>query len=233
MTVLGIESATAVCGVAIVADGVVLADSRIVQKNVHAEKLLTLVDDVLRKSGQTMSGVSGIAISIGPGSFTGLRIGLSVAKGLSYATGIPLVAVPTLEALAETLVQSMHGEEPRHILAMIDARRDEVYCQLFRLAEGTVVKVWEEKDRALDEVLADLKDLPVMVTGDANEKLAALLQVAATGKTESIRFADPEAARCSAATVALIGERLLRDGRTEDLAVLEPRYIKEFFFKSR
>ena len=84
MIVLGIESATALCGVALVASGAVQADTRIVQKNVHAEKLLTLVDEVLRKSGRTLHEVSGIAISIGPGSFTGLRIGLSVAKGLSY-----------------------------------------------------------------------------------------------------------------------------------------------------
>ncbi len=233
MTVLGIETATAVCGAALVVDGCVVAESSVREKNVHAEKLLTLVKGVLAQSGRPLSEVSGLAISIGPGSFTGLRIGLSVAKGLSFATGMPLVAVPTLEALAERL-GGMHPKgKPGNVLAMIDARRDEVYCQLFRIEGEQTVRVWEERDRTLEEVQREIAGMTVTVTGDANEKFGAWLRNGGSGDSAGIRFADPELSLCSAATVALHGERLLGDGRRDDPGLLEPRYIKEFFFKSR
>ena len=233
MIVLGIETATTVCGAALVVDGVVVTESSIAEKNVHAEKLLTMVNAVLEKSGLALTKVSGIAISIGPGSFTGLRIGLSVAKGLSYATGIPLVAVPTLEALARRLTAMHPIGNPGYVLPMIDARRDEVYCQLFRLEGEEAEQVWEERDRTLSEVLAELRGISVTVTGDANEKLKDWLIAGGMTERNGIAFADTELSRCSAATVALRGERLLQARQTEDPALLEPRYIKEFFFKSR
>ena len=100
MTLLGIETATAVCGVALVRDGEVLAEKAVEERYAHAEKLFGFLDDVLESSGVPLRELHGIAVSIGPGSFTGLRIGLSVAKGLHVATGIPVIPVPTMEALA-------------------------------------------------------------------------------------------------------------------------------------
>ena len=102
MIVLGIETATAVCAVALVDDDVVRAERRYEIPQAHSEKLMECVDDCLKSAGLALSSIDGIAISIGPGSFTGLRIGLSVAKGLAFATDKPVVGVPTLEALAVT-----------------------------------------------------------------------------------------------------------------------------------
>ena len=100
MKILGIETATSVCAAAIVDDGDVLTEQWIEAQHSHSEKLITLIDKCLQTVNCELKSLAGIAVSIGPGSFTGLRIGLSVAKGLSYASGVPLVSIPTLKALA-------------------------------------------------------------------------------------------------------------------------------------
>jgi tRNA threonylcarbamoyladenosine biosynthesis protein TsaB len=226
MTVLGIETATAVCGSAVWDDGRLAALEEINEGRVHAERLLPLIDSALRTSGRTAASLHAIAVSIGPGSFTGLRIGLSIAKGLVLATGVPLVAVPTLEALASRTVRVLKATG--RVLAAIDARRDEVYCQLFEADGERVVPLWEPRDVAVDRLLVELGSTPVLVTGDGRGKVMAR---AAGG---GVRFdeADASAAACSAGEVARLGEMLARAGKTEDPALLEPRYIKEFFLSS-
>ena len=231
MTVLGIETATSVCAAALVADGAVIAEELRDERYIHAEKLLPMIDAVLRAGTSEVEGLGGIAVSIGPGSFTGLRIGLSVAKGLAYAHGTPLVAVPTLQALAERTLREWKAEE--HVLAAVDARRDEVYCQLFRQVGGTLLPVWEERSQSVHDCVEDIGERIVSVTGDGGGKLAAYLQASGSRGTATFRFVDEPVSRCSAAVVAMLGERLLRGGRTENPATLEPRYVKDFFFQAR
>ncbi len=107
--ILSIETATELCGVALVHNRSCIAQRSVVEKNVHSERLMVLVDEVLREADVDLGALDGIAVSIGPGSFTGLRIGLSVATGLAYARSLPLAAVPTLDAVAyEALRLSCH-----------------------------------------------------------------------------------------------------------------------------
>lgn len=233
MKVLGIETATTVCAAAVASDGTIAAESWLDHRNVHAEKLLGLIDTVLLQSKRSLSALDGIAVSIGPGSFTGLRIGLSVAKGLVYATGTPLLAVPTLQALAQKAVDAGAVPTSGCVLPMLDARRDEVYCQLFSVNNNDIAPIWDERDVTLADLLRELGDRDVTVTGDAHQKLSRELGTRSPARTSRIRFVDAAVARCSAGTVALLGERLLQQGRVEDPAALEPRYIKEFFFKAR
>lgn len=226
MTVLGIETATSVCGAAVWHDGSLEALEEVNERRVHAERLLPLIDAALRRSGREAKSLDAIAVSIGPGSFTGLRIGLSIAKGLALATGVPLVAVPTLEALAARCARS--GAKDGLILAALDARRDEVYCQLFNAAAGTATPAWEPRDLAVDRLVDELGSRHVLITGDGRAKVMAR----AAGR--DVRFEEPDdaTALCSAADVARLGEVLARAGATEDPALLEPRYIKEFFLNS-
>jgi tRNA threonylcarbamoyladenosine biosynthesis protein TsaB len=122
MNVLGIETATGVCGAALAVNGVIAAVEEIDRQKIHAEKLVSLVTAVLRAGGITPRDLDGIAVSIGPGSFTGLRIGLSAAKGLAYATGVPLLAVPTLEALANRAERDGILPSEGWLCAALDAR---------------------------------------------------------------------------------------------------------------
>jgi len=233
VTILGLETATAVCSAAVIEDGSVRAEATVEERHVHAEKLLPQIEQVLKESSTGLEEISGIAVSIGPGSFTGLRIGLSVAKGLGYARRTPLVAVPTLQALAQRLPEAGGSGPTESILAALDARRDEVYAQLFEVREGRAVPVWDVRAVTAEEAVRDTAGADVVITGDAREKLDAKLLLLPPADRRRFRFAPKELSRCSAVSVARLGLELLRQGRTEDPGVLEPRYIKEFFFKSR
>jgi tRNA threonylcarbamoyladenosine biosynthesis protein TsaB len=231
--ILGIETATSVCAAAVVADGDVRAEELVDGERVHAGRLMPLVDLVLRRSEFRLQDLQGVAVSIGPGSFTGLRIGLSVAKGLVYAGGMPLVAVPTLEALARHAIDSSTARLPRFVLAAIDARRDEIYCQLFEQHRNRLSSLWDARDLAVGALEGLLPDDTVLVTGNASSKIAHGLSHGGGGRTDPLRFAAGDQSRCSGASVALLGEERLLSGEVEDPSALEPRYIKEFFLHTQ
>jgi tRNA threonylcarbamoyladenosine biosynthesis protein TsaB len=233
VTVLGIETATSVCAVALVEGASVRIEEGVEERHVHAEKLLFLVDRVLKTSRQLLGNLDGIAVSIGPGSFTGLRVGLSVGKGLSFAADVPLVGVPTLESLAQRIVDASLPDRPEHVLAAIDARRDEVYCQLFQIGDVHYHPVWHPRDCSVAAVIEELGDRDVLLVGDGSPKLLRFLEGREGEPACRMTAAAPEVARCSAGTVALMGQRLLEEGKKDDLSRLEPRYIKDFFLASR
>ncbi len=131
--ILGIETATEVCSTALVHEGKVVMERSLNEKNIHSERLLMMIDDVLTKASCPVKNLQAIAVSIGPGSFTGLRIGLSTAKGLALSCNIPLLAVPTLDGIAESYrVTSEKGEK---FCAMIDAKRNEVFYAFYSIQE--------------------------------------------------------------------------------------------------
>jgi len=231
MNVLGIETATRVCAVALVRDAQVMSEESIEEENVHAEKVLTLMDRALAAAGCSVREVDAIAVSIGPGSFTGLRIGLSTAKGLAVGLGKTLVAVPTLLALAHRVVRAGELEGPASVLSVVDARRDEVYCQCFHAEAGVLTPLWEESDLSMRDLIGRLHGQEVVATGDGCGKLSAFLNGRQTGAR--IRFADERIAKCSAASVALLGEALVHEGCRSDPRTLEPVYIKDFYFKTK
>jgi tRNA threonylcarbamoyladenosine biosynthesis protein TsaB len=229
MTVLAIETATTVCATAVVRDGSILSEASLNEKYVHAEKLMTLVDSVLTQTGVVLDQVDGIAISIGPGSFTGLRIGLSVAKGLSFAVGKKLVRVPTLHALAQRAVDEAVVSEGEFILAALDARRDEVYCEFFSVSDGQLHSLAEPLDMLVSNVAGAAPEGRIWVTGDARSKFLPVLNDAHSHWS----FVPEGISCCRAGTVGLLGEGLMMKGETTDVATLEPYYIKEFFFRQR
>jgi tRNA threonylcarbamoyladenosine biosynthesis protein TsaB len=230
MTVLGIETATRVCGAALAVEGKTVAHMQEEGRNIHAGRLMEQVEEVMRASGVSARGLDGIAVSIGPGSFTGLRIGLSVAKGLAFARGTPLLGVPTLSALAERIVREGSPADGGLLLAALEARRGEVYCQLFTVIEGGARPVSEVRDRTLGEVAELIAGRDCLVTGEGAEIVAAL---SAGGGGPRLRLAEAHLSRSSAAVVALMGEELLLRGEHAEAALLEPQYIKEFFFRTR
>ncbi len=222
MKILGIETATTVCGAAIVADGRIISEEQTSEKKVHAESIMRLIADSLGNSGLSLKDLDAIAVSIGPGSFTGLRIGLSVAKGLAYATDKRLVAVPTLDALARGAVDAGVIKTP-YILSVLDARRDEVFCRLFHVDEKRIVPEWPAKDLTLRTLFQDIGDRNITVTGDAIAKMQTFDQM------RKLKYVPAEIAMCSAGTIAMIGEELAVNGDFVDPITIEPAYIKEFY----
>lgn len=226
MTVLGIETATAVCGAAVVRDGSLVALREREEARIHAEQLPGFIEAVLAEAGLSVEQLDGVAVSAGPGSFTGLRIGLSMAKGLVYATGTRLVGVPTMEALAVRAARSgaLNG---RHVMPLLHARRGEVYAQVF-VVEGDGVRASDDvRDLTTEEVgrLPHVREM--MLTGDAAASVSRLIAGNVT------QLVPAPFCSCSAAETALIGERMLAADVQDDPVTLEPRYIKEFFLKER
>lgn len=230
MKILGIETATTVCGVALLENGQVLAERTREERYAHAETLFGFLDDVLESSGVRLRDIQGVAVSIGPGSFTGLRIGLSAAKGLHMATGIPVIPVPTLEALAVHGAGEAEADGATSILTVLDARRDELYWQIHGITTQGVSPVTPVRDGQISDIAMHLPPGKVAVTGEAGVHTVAALEQAGV-QASQLRLLSGPYARCSAAAVARLGASLYSSGAIADVATLEPRYIKEFFLR--
>src|ERR1700712_4178555 len=174
--ILQIETATTVCSVALAEDGVVLACKELEQRNAHAEVITVFIDDLLKTTGKQYSELAAVAVSSGPGSYTGLRIGVSVAKGLCFALDIPLIAVETLEAMADGII-GQHIFDDNHTLLcpMIDARRMEVFTAVFDADENRIRPTSAE---IIDEnSFSDLlKNSQILFFGDGAAKCSDVLK---------------------------------------------------------
>ena len=223
MKLLGIETATIVCAAAVVENGKILSEKYLTEPHIHSEKLLRVIDQVLN----TNNYFDAVAISIGPGSFTGLRIGLSMAKGLAFASGKPLVSISTLEALAYNFIRTEKIQKGALICPLIDARRDEFYTALYRADGNGFSIITEPQAKRFEDLLDIFPDEELNFIGDGVEKLKKLSQGRGLDKNFWI-FADGLINLCSAGSVALLGEKKLFKNDIENLAELEPAYIKDF-----
>lgn len=233
MTILGLETATAVCGAAVIRDGKILREEAVEAKQIHAEKLLALADAALRGSALSVQDLDGIAVSIGPGSFTGLRIGLSAAKGLVFALQKPLMVVPTLEAIALNVVRRERCTEGTTILAVIESRRDEVFAAIYKTAGG-----WPHEETppaALSTAVAmqlvtSVKN--VIIAGNGAERIRDQLP-SFDHENGLPRIPPSENRQCSASAVAMLGALRLERNVVTDAASAEPFYLKEFYTTAR
>ena len=229
MTVLAIETATAVCAAAVVADGKIRSEFELNAPRVHSEKLVELIDRALAAASVKSGTIDGIAVSVGPGSFTGLRIGLSVAKGLAYAWNKPLAAVSTLEALAWEAARPETVHRKGIILPMIDARREEVYVAGYRHDEGRLEENIAPQSMRMEEIMPIIRDNEyIVITGDGAKKLKEFVQGTHPEYATRISLPVGERFQCRASAVGLIGERLLLNGNAANLETLEPMYVKDF-----
>ena len=165
MKVLAIDSSTSMGGVAVIKDDLLLAEYRMDMTMAHAEWLMPLVDRVLRECGLTLSDLDGLAVSIGPGSFTGVRVAVNTAKGLATGQTIKVAAVSTLEALAWNLPVGGYVVCPT-----IDARKQEVYAGLFsHRLDGGMDRLMEDRvmsPKMLADFLVQTVKEPVVFLGD-------------------------------------------------------------------
>ncbi len=218
MTVLGIDTATSRGSVALAGPGEVLVDASLLERGAHARDLLLHIDRLLERAGLRTCNLHGLAVTVGPGSFTGVRIGLATAKGLAYSLGIGLAGLSTLEALARASVLESGGEPPL-LCAAMEAGRGEVYAALFRVEGDEPVR--ETAD--LSYRPADLaRSLPPLtrVVGDGS----ATLERAARKAGREIEVVDlwPPLA----GPLALWGCRTMRPGAPYSPGGPRPNYVR-------
>jgi tRNA threonylcarbamoyladenosine biosynthesis protein TsaB len=217
MYILGIETATRTGGVAIVSEDGVLAEYTLNIEVTHSERLMSTVDRVLKDTGFQMASIDGFGVSIGPGSFTGLRIGLSTVKGLAFTTGKPVAAVPTLKALAWNAYFSHYPVCP-----LLDAKKKEVYSALYRYDGRDLVQDLPESVLPLSE-LADRISGEVVFTGEGARLFAEDIRKLFGSRAH---IAPLAATVPSAASVAEIALLMLQTGRNSDPDTLSPLYIR-------
>jgi len=218
MKVLGIDTSTSCGAVGLIDDGEVLSDILLNIPVTHSERLLGAIEFVLREARCSIGDVDGWAISLGPGSFTGLRIGVSTVKGLAFATGKPVAGVSSLDALA-----SQVSPTPYLICPILDARKKEVYTAFYRYEKGDSLRRHSD-DQALrpEDLVKKIKELTIFI-GDGvrtyRDFLLYSLPSLATFPAAPLRVSH-------GSTVAKLGFELLKKGEHLNVSTFSPIYIR-------
>ncbi len=217
MLILALDTATLVSSVALAAPDRLLGELTLQTRKTHSERLMPHVEQLLALAETDKAAIGAIAVSIGPGSFTGLRIGLATAKALAYALRIPLVGVPTLAALA------FGCPVPGALLApTMDAQKGNIYLALYRWQAGDLEEVMPPAVLDHEAAAAELAARPggAVVLGEAVALYGEAFRQA------GVALAEPHVAMPRAGSVALLGARLLAAGVRHGAMDLEPLYIR-------
>jgi tRNA threonylcarbamoyladenosine biosynthesis protein TsaB len=216
--ILHLETASPVCSVALSLDGKVVGLRESSEEKSHAVKLTLFIEELLKEHGTEPAGLDAVSLSLGPGSYTGLRIGTSVAKGFAFGAGVPLIGLPTLKVMAAGFIQNQHPGEGL-LCPMLDARRMEVYTALYdsSLNETLPTEAHIIEEESFREWL---NRQPVYFFGSGSSKTAEVIR-------------HPNAIQggpfpLSAAFQARLAEQEFAEGRFLDTAYFEPHYLKEF-----
>jgi tRNA threonylcarbamoyladenosine biosynthesis protein TsaB len=218
--ILSLETSAKVCSVAIHKAGQLVSTAEVHIEQSHASKLAVLVEEVTQSANVTINQLSAIAVTSGPGSYTGLRIGTSTAKGLCYALNIPLLAMGTLELMAYQM--SIRNPQQAYLCPMIDARRMEVYCYV---ADSTLRVVQPTEAKVIDETSFKeyLDRNQVIFFGDGSDKCR-----------EKINHPNAKFVSGVYPAATNMGQRAYEKfmkGEFENLINFEPHYLKEFMIK--
>ena len=219
--ILSIETATPVCSVALTKDNKIIGIKESDQKNSHSEIVTVFIDELMKENKLVFSDLDAVAVSKGPGSYTGLRIGVSTAKGLCYALDIPLISVNTLQSMAAGMTKQYNQtkELPTLFCPMIDARRMEVYCAIFDNNNHEVRKTKAEIIEP-DSFKTYLETNQVIFFGDGAAKCKEVI------KHPNVVFLVD--IHPSAANMTEIANQKFQKNQFEDVAYFEPFYLKEF-----
>jgi tRNA threonylcarbamoyladenosine biosynthesis protein TsaB len=218
MKVLGVDSSTMTAGIGIVAGDEILVETKFSVKITYSEMLLSCIDQALKNIGLKMEDIDGFAISIGPGSFTGLRIGLATLKGLCLATGKPLASVPSLDALAYLFLYCRYP-----VVTMLDAKKNQVYAAIYETKDGKLKRLTDYLVLDVEDLVKKISQRTIFVGPGAKLYQKELVEFLG----ESAYFSLGEKSLPSGATVAFLGSKKLISGQAENIANLEPLYLRK------
>ncbi|MCD7982520.1 MAG: tRNA (adenosine(37)-N6)-threonylcarbamoyltransferase complex dimerization subunit type 1 TsaB [Clostridiales bacterium] len=220
MKILAMDSSGLVAGIAVVEDDVLIGEYTVNYKKTHSQTLLPMLDEVAKMIELDLDSLDAIAVSAGPGSFTGLRIGSATAKGLGLALDRPLIHVPTVDALACNLWGSRDL-----ICPLMDARRNQVYTGLYLFESGSLKIIREQCAVGIDEIVAEINrlDRPVIFLGDGVPVFSSYLNKSCR---VSYSFAPAHMNRQRAGAVAYLGLQYAKEGKLESAADHRPDYLR-------
>jgi len=217
MKILAVDTASKSCSVAILSEEKIFAEISNGSGETHSKHLMGMIESAIRSSGISKKDLDAYAVSIGPGSFTGLRIGISTVKGLSAASGKPAAGVSSLDSLAFGFFTSN-----LLICSMLDARRSEVYFSCNRFRNGVMTRVVEEGVMDPGRVTSAIKE-PCLFVGDGS---IVYREVISENAAEKVFFAQPERNAIHAANVGYLGMKKIHKGEACEKSLV-PRYIRK------
>lgn len=216
MKVLAIDTSTMMSSISILDDDKILADSSINQKETHSEMLIPLVKRMLNDLKIDLKEIDLFAIAKGPGSFTGLRIGMTSLKAMAQALDKPIIGVSTLEGMAYSILNDSY------VLAIIDARGKRYFAGLYKWNLKKLEMVFEEIIEE-DELLKRIEDLPkVTIVGEAIEKLPKELK-----EKENVRLAHPGLNNGIAKNICVLAKKRFEEGYVDDTFDITPNYLRK------
>ncbi len=221
MKILSIECSAMPASVALTEDGKILSSAFVNVRLTHSQTLLPMIDSVLKQAMCPIANVEGIAVAAGPGSFTGIRIGISAVKGLAASRNTPCVSVSTLRAMAE-----IFRECDCIVCAVMDARCKQVYNALFKIESGTITRLCDDRALMCDELVPEIKalseqKLPIIVTGDGTDLFYEYVKnIAFVQKSDEIHRYQ------NAVGVALAATEEFKNGNTVSPSELLPVYLR-------
>ena|SRR6478735_6044667 len=217
--ILSLETSTTVCSVALTQAGNLIGTSELRLEKSHSSHITVLIEQLVQNCGFGLKDLAAVAVSGGPGSYTGLRIGTSTAKGLCYALEIPLLAVSTLKAVALQVIKFTPEADRFYFAAMLDARRQEVYTGLY---SAELQPIWPDQAHILteDSYKEELADRQIIFLGSGAAKWETLL--GANANAFFLKNVIP-----SAEAVSELAWQQYQAGQFEDVAYYEPFYVKE------
>ena len=219
MLLLAFETTAKSCSVAVHDGEKLLAESYQNSGLTHSQTLMVMAEDLLKVCGKSAADVTHLAVAAGPGSFTGVRIGVSAAKGFAWGAELPVCGVSTLEAMARSL-----GAWQGHICACMDARRNQVYNAIFLVENGELTRMSEDRAIALSELKEELQhiDGPIFLVGDG----AALAYKHLSAEVEELILPPEHRQHQRASGVALAALDAIARGENADGAALQPNYLR-------
>ena len=220
MRILALESSAKAASCAVVENGVLLASAFQATGLTHSRTLMPMLEAMLANAELPLNSVDAIAVAAGPGSFTGLRIGIAAVKGLCWGAQKPCISVSTLEAMATPLTHM----EGRRIVCAMDARRQQIYNAVFVVEGGALKRISEDRAIALSEVAEELRssDLPTVIVGDG----AALCHDYLTRAGIPCTMTPAHLRMQSAVGVAFAAEKLADEGKVISAQELQPVYLR-------
>lgn len=220
MRILAVDTASG-SGSAAVSDGDhLLAEFTTARRETHSKHLMSIIDRVIHRAGLRLSDIDGFAVTRGPGSFTGLRIGIATVKGLALVTRKPVVGVSSLAALAMQAAQA-----PGEICAMLDARNQEVYFSRYRFENGCLESLSHERAATPMAAIATIRE-PCLFVGDGAVKYREML---ADKLGPLAGFALPYQHVIRASIISYLSQSRFEGNQTDDVASLAPRYIRKSY----
>ena len=219
MLILAFETSAKACSAALHDGKSLLAESCQNSGLTHSQTLMVMAEDLLKVCGKTAADVTHLAVAAGPGSFTGVRIGVSAAKGFAWGAQLPVYGVSTLEAMARSL-----GAWEGHVCCCMDARRNQVYNAVFQVKSGEITRICEDRAIAMADLKEELERIegPIWLVGDG----AALVHRNLSADIPELILPPEHRRHQRASGVALAAVEAMERGESGDGAALQPNYLR-------